>query len=86
MTLPTACKQVRFGRILKSTAGIWRERKVRDERRQGDSGQSRAGHGGKLTKIYDLSGLVARLKILEPEFRAVEERAKASRKALAKRG
>ena len=48
--------------------------------------ERRAGHGGKLTNIYDLSGLVARLKKLEPEFRAVEEKAKASRKAVAKRG
>ena len=47
--------------------------------------ERRAGHGGKLTNIYDLSGLVARLKKLEPEFRAVEEEAKASRKAVAKR-
>lgn len=34
----------------------------------------------------DLSGLVGRLKKLEPEFRSVEEKAKASRKAVAKRG
>ena len=43
-------------------------------------------YGGKLTNIYDLSGLVERLKKLEPEFRSVEEEAKASRKAVAKRG
>ena len=48
--------------------------------------ERRAGHGGKLTSIYDLSGLVERLKKLEPEFRSVEEEAKASRKAVAKRG
>ena len=48
--------------------------------------ERRAGHGGKLTNIYDLSGLVERLKKLEPDFRAVEEEAKASRKAVAKRG
>ena len=48
--------------------------------------ERRAGHGGKLTNIYDLSGLVARLKKLAPEFRAVEQEAKASRKAVAKRG
>jgi len=48
--------------------------------------ERRAGHGGKLTNIYDLSGLVERLKKLEPEFRAVEEEAKARRKAVAKRG
>ena len=48
--------------------------------------ERRAGHGGKLTNSYDLSGLVERLRKLEPEFRAVEERAKASRAAVAKRG
>ena len=48
--------------------------------------ERRAGHGGKLTNIYDLSGLVERLKKLEPDFRSVEEEAKASRKAVAKRG
>ena len=45
-----------------------------------------ADHGGKLTNSYDLSGLVKRLKKLEPEFRSVEEEAKASRKAVTKRG
>lgn len=30
-------------------------------------------HGGKLSNIYDLSGLVARLKELEPDFRQVED-------------
>ena len=44
--------------------------------------ERRAAHGGKQTNIYDLSGLVERLKKLEPEFRAVEEKAKASRKAV----
>ena len=48
--------------------------------------ERRAGHGGKLTNFYDLSGLVERLKKLEPEFRSVEEEAKASRKAVVKRG
>ena len=48
--------------------------------------ERRADHGGKLTNSYDLSGLVNRLKTLEPEFRAVEEKAKASRKAVAKPG
>lgn len=32
------------------------------------------GHKGRLTNQYDLSGLVNRLKSLEPEFRDVEER------------
>ncbi|ATG46631.1 helix-turn-helix domain-containing protein [Celeribacter ethanolicus] len=45
-----------------------------------------AGHGGKQTNIYDLSGLVKRLKELEPEFREVEDDAKAERKAVTKRG
>ena len=52
---------------------------VRRVPREGD-------HGGKLTNIYDLSGLVDRLKGLEPEFRNVEEEAKAKRKAVAKPG
>lgn len=46
--------------------------------------ERRAAHGGKQTNIYDLSGLVDRLKALEPEFRAVEEAAKANRKAVSK--
>ena len=46
--------------------------------------ERRAAHGGKQTNIYDLSGLVERLKRLEPEFRAVEEKAKASREAVTK--
>lgn len=45
-----------------------------------------APHGGKMTNSYDLSGLVARLKKLEPEFREVEEDVKAGRKAVTKRG
>ncbi len=39
-----------------------------------------------MTNTYDLSGLVARLKKLEPEFRKVEEDVKTERKAVAKRG
>ncbi len=46
--------------------------------------ERRAAHGGKQTNIYDLSGLVERLKKLEPEFSAVEEEAKASREAVTK--
>ena len=42
----------------------------------------RAAHGGKQTNIYDLAGLVERLKKLESDFRAVEEEAKANRKAV----
>lgn len=48
--------------------------------------ERRASHGGKMTNTYDLSGLVARLKKLEPEFRKVEEDVKTERKAVAKRG
>ena len=44
----------------------------------------KAPHGGKQTNMYDLSGLVERLKKLEPDFRAVKEEAKASRKAVAR--
>ena len=35
--------------------------------------ERRAAHRGKLTNIYDLSGLVEKLKKLEPEFREVKE-------------
>ncbi len=45
-----------------------------------------ATHGGRMTNFYDLTGLVERLKKLEPEFRKVEERAKIERKAVEKRG
>ena len=45
-----------------------------------------AAHGGKMTNTYDLSGLVARLQELEPEFRKVEEDVKVERKAVAKHG
>lgn len=48
--------------------------------------QRYATHGGKLTNEYDLSGLVERLKKLEPEFREVEEEATAKRRAVAKPG
>jgi len=45
--------------------------------------ERRANHGGKLTNIYDLSGLVERLNKLEPEFRAADEEAKANRRLVA---
>ncbi|WP_116087758.1 helix-turn-helix domain-containing protein [Tropicimonas sp. IMCC34011] len=45
-----------------------------------------APHGGKQTNYYDLSGLVKKLQALEPEFRAVEDTAKAERKAVSRRG
>lgn len=48
--------------------------------------ERREWHGGKSTNFYDLSGLVEKLKALEPEFREVEENAKAERQAVSKRG
>lgn len=45
-----------------------------------------AAHRGKLTNAYDLSGLVNRLKELEPDFREVKEEAKEKKEAVAKRG
>ena len=43
-------------------------------------------HGGRLSNTYDLSGLVARLKEIEPDFREVEEEAKKRRKEVARPG
>ena len=43
-------------------------------------------HGGKLSNEYDLSGLVARLKELAPEFKAVEEEARKRHRAVARPG
>lgn len=48
--------------------------------------ERRAPHGGKLSNTYDLSGLVARLQELEPDFRAMEEENRQRRKAVAQRG
>jgi len=48
--------------------------------------ERRAIHGGKLTNIYDLSGLVNRLKEIEPDFREAEEEAKSRRRAAATPG
>ena len=45
-----------------------------------------AAHRGKISNAYDLSGLVEKLKALEPEFREVAEETKARKKALAKPG
>lgn len=45
-----------------------------------------APHRGKLSNEYDLSGLVNRLKELEPEFRKVEEEVKSRRRAVARPG
>ena len=46
----------------------------------------RASNGGKLSNIYDLSGLVRRLQELEPEFRQVDDINKTMRKAVGTRG
>ena len=48
--------------------------------------QRTAAHGGKLSNEYDLSGLVERLKELEPEFRQVEEENKSRRRKVARPG
>ncbi len=45
-----------------------------------------APHHGKLSNEYDLSGLVKRLKELEPEFRKVEEESRARRRAVTRPG
>jgi predicted transcriptional regulator len=43
-------------------------------------------HRGKISNAYDLSGLVDKLKALEPQFREVAEEARARRKAVATPG
>lgn len=48
--------------------------------------ERRAPHGGKLSNTYDLSGLVARLKDLAPEFAEVDEEAKTLRREVARPG
>ena len=48
--------------------------------------ERRAAHRGKLNNAYDLSGLVARLKKLEPEFREVAEETKSRRRQVARPG
>jgi DNA-binding transcriptional ArsR family regulator len=48
--------------------------------------ERRSANGGKLSNTYDLSGLVKQLQKLEPEFREIEEAAKAARRAVSKRG
>lgn len=45
-----------------------------------------ARHRGKLSNEYDLTGLVNRLKEIEPEFRAVEEEVKQKRRSVARPG
>lgn len=44
-----------------------------------------ASSGGRSTNMYDLSGLVAQLQALEPDFRKVEDEAKQNRRAVQKR-
>jgi DNA-binding transcriptional ArsR family regulator len=48
--------------------------------------ERRAAHKAKLSNAYDLSGLVEKLKKLEPEFREVAEETKALRRNVAKPG
>ena len=48
--------------------------------------ERRAAHRGKISNEYDLSGLVERLKEIEPDFRQVEEEVKARRRAVARPG
>lgn len=45
-----------------------------------------AANRGKISNEYDLSGLVEKLKALEPEFREVAEEAKARKRAVARPG
>jgi len=48
--------------------------------------ERRAVHKGKLSNFYDLSGLVKRLKELEPEFSKAKKQAKSVRRAVARPG
>lgn len=48
--------------------------------------ERRAVHKGKLSNTYDLTGLVERLKKLEPEFREIGEETKSLRRQVSKRG
>lgn len=48
--------------------------------------ERRAAHRGKISNEYDLSGLVERLKEIEPDFRQVEEEVKERRRAVARPG
>jgi DNA-binding transcriptional ArsR family regulator len=48
--------------------------------------ERRGSNGGKLTNTYDLSGLVARLQALEPEFTAMEDENRKRRAAVARPG
>ena len=48
--------------------------------------ERRGRDGGKLSNSYDLSGLVKRLNLLEPDFRDVEAKVKAERSKVTKPG
>lgn len=48
--------------------------------------ERRAAHKGKLSNFYDLSGLVERLKALEPEFREVQTEMREMKRQVARRG
>lgn len=48
--------------------------------------ERRGSNGGKLTNTYDLSGLVARLQALEPEFTTMEDENRKRRAAVARPG
>ena len=48
--------------------------------------ERRSASGAKQSNTYDLSGLVEKLKALEPEFRQVEDDAKAARRAVTQPG
>lgn len=48
--------------------------------------ERRGSHGGKLSNLYDLSGLVRRLKEIEPDFRQVEAENRERRRAVARPG
>lgn len=48
--------------------------------------ERRAPHKGKQSNFYDLSGLVERLKALEPEFREVQEEIREKKRQVARRG
>nr|WP_243444568.1 helix-turn-helix domain-containing protein [Acetobacter persici] len=48
--------------------------------------ERRAIHRGKISNEYDLSGLVTKLKALEPEFRAAAETARERKRAVARPG
>lgn len=45
-----------------------------------------ASHRGKISNAYDLSGLVEKLKALEPEFRAAADETRARKKAVTRPG